>query len=185
MLTVALAVFPVISGLLTSTVGWRWALAPYSIALVTAVATWFLLDPTHEPTQASIREQLGGVRLALGSSRIITIVLGGGISFGVIFGVFLAAYPNHLDTEFGLGAGRRGLEDRAARDHVVDRRASTSVAPAAVRSGHGARRVLGGVDRVVRGDRTGRCDLVAGDRHAALRVRGRAMIPTLQESALH
>jgi ACDE family multidrug resistance protein len=108
-LTVALAVFPVIAGLLTSTVGWRWALAPYGIALITAVATWFLLDPTHEPTQATVREQLGGVGLALRSPRIITVVLGGGISFGVIFGVFLAAYPNHLDTEFGLGAGRRGL----------------------------------------------------------------------------
>jgi MFS transporter, ACDE family, multidrug resistance protein len=108
-LTIALAGFPVMSGFLTSAYGWRWALAPYSIALVTAVATFFLLDNTHRPTGATVRQQLGGIGLALRSPRIVTIVLGGGMSFAVIFGVFLAAYPNHLDSEFGLGADSRGL----------------------------------------------------------------------------
>ena len=108
-LTIALAAFPVISGLLTAAVGWRWALAPYSLALVTSVATFFLVDDTHQPTGATIREQVGGVGQALRSSRVITVVLGGGLSFAVIFGVFLAAYPNHLDEEFGLGADARGL----------------------------------------------------------------------------
>jgi MFS family permease len=108
-LTIALAGFPVMSGFLTSAFGWRWALAPYSLALVTAAATFFLLDNPHQPTGATVRQQLSGVGLALRSSRIVTVVLGGGLAFAVIFGVFLAAYPNHLDTEFGLGASERGL----------------------------------------------------------------------------
>lgn len=108
-LTIALAAFPVISGLLTSAVGWRWALAPYSIALLTAAATFFLLDNPFQASGATVREQLGGIGSALRSRRVITIVIGGGVSFAVIFGVFLAAYPNHLDEEFGLGADARGL----------------------------------------------------------------------------
>lgn len=108
-LTIALAAFPVISGLLTSAVGWRWALAPYSIALLTAAATFFLLDNSFQASGATVREQLGGIGSALRSRRVITIVIGGGVSFAVIFGVFLAAYPNHLDEEFGLGADARGL----------------------------------------------------------------------------
>lgn len=108
-LTVALAVFPMTSGLITSLAGWRWALAPYSLALVTSVATWFLLDPTHVPAGGTIRQQLGGVGLALRSGRIVTILAGGCLSFAVIYGVFLAAYPNHLDIEFGMGPGTRGI----------------------------------------------------------------------------
>lgn len=108
-LTVALAVFPMVAGAVTAWFGWRWALAPYSLALLTAGATWFLLDDAHSRTGGSIHDQLGGLGHALRSGRIAVILLGGGLGFAVVYGVFLAAYPNHLDLEFGLGAGSRGV----------------------------------------------------------------------------
>lgn len=109
MLTVALAVFPVISGFLTDAVGWRWALAPLAIGLVTAAVTWFVLDPPGPPHELTIHEQLAGARDALRSREIVTTVTGGFLAFAVIFGVFLTALPNHLEADFGLSARGRGL----------------------------------------------------------------------------
>ena len=109
LLLVALAIFPVISGFVTHQFGWRWALAPYSLALVTAGATWRLLDTPFEPTTLSIREQLGGVGGALRDRRILVTLVGGALAFAVSFGAFLSVLPNHLDAEFGMAADRRGL----------------------------------------------------------------------------
>jgi ACDE family multidrug resistance protein len=184
-LTVALAVFPMVSGLITHAVGWRWALAPYSLALVTSAATFVLLDPSHEPTGATIRQQLGGVGDALRSRRILTILAGGGLGFAVIYGVFLAAYPTHLDTEFGLGAGARGV--MLGLPAVTSSIAAFSLGRARSRWGRSSILVACAMTWVVAFTIIGTAGSVA------LLVVGTlvygfgegAMIPSLQEAALH
>ncbi len=108
-LTVALAIFPVMAGFLTDAVGWRWALAPLSIGIVTAIATWVMLEPGRPEHGMSIRQQLSGARDAIRDRTILTTVIAGGLAFAVIFGVFLTVLPNHLESEFGLSARWRGV----------------------------------------------------------------------------
>ena len=108
-LTVALAAFPVVSGAIASVAGWRWALAPLSFGVVSAWFAWRALPPGRPEGQVSFRHQLAGARLALTDRTISTSVIAAAVSFAVIFGVFLAALPTHLDDEFGLDAWARGL----------------------------------------------------------------------------
>lgn len=108
-LTVSLAVFPPIGGLLTELGGWRLSFAPYAIGLATASLIWRRLDPARPDGTDTLRAQLGGARQAarhrdvLGSTSIAFVI------FMLIFGLFLTALPVHLEREFGLGAGARGL----------------------------------------------------------------------------
>jgi MFS family permease len=108
-LTAALAIFPMISGFITDAAGWRWALAPYGLGLVTAAATWLVLDAERPATGLTIREQLSGLGTALRHPTIVTTLVAGSLSFAVMFGVFLTVLPNHLEGEFGLSAGWRGV----------------------------------------------------------------------------
>lgn len=108
-LTIALAVFPVISGLLTDAIGWRWALAPLSLGIVTAFVTWIMLEPGRPEHGLTIRQQLSGARAAIRDRTILTTVVTGGVAFAIIFGVFLTVLPNHPEAEFGLSARGRGL----------------------------------------------------------------------------
>ena len=108
-LTIALAAFPLASGFATELVGWRWALAPQSLGVVTAFVAWRTLPPGRPRDVVPLREQLGGAGHALRDRAIASSVLAAGMSFAVIFGVFLAALPTHLDDEFGLSAGARGV----------------------------------------------------------------------------
>jgi len=108
-LTVALATLPVVSGAIASVAGWRWALAPLSLGVFSAVFAWRILPAGRPDGQVSLREQLAGARLAFTDRSIATSVMAAAISFAVIFGVFLAALPTHLDDEFGLGAWGRGV----------------------------------------------------------------------------
>lgn len=184
-LTIALAVFPMVSGLVTHSFGWRWALAPYALALITSVATFVLLEPSHEPTGATIRHQLSGVGSALRSRRILTILAGGGLGFAVIYGVFLAAYPNHLDTEFGLGADARGL--MLGLPAITSSIAAFSLGRARSRWGRSAILIVCALTWVLAFVIIGTAGSIA------LLVIGTlvygfgegAMIPSLQEAALH
>jgi MFS family permease len=108
-LTVALATFPILSGFLTDAAGWRWAIAPCGLGLLTAAVAWFMLDAGRPATQLTVRGQLAGVGLALRNRTLLGTLVGGGLAFAVLFGVFLAVLPNHLEAEFGLSARWRGL----------------------------------------------------------------------------
>jgi MFS family permease len=108
-LTIALAAFPLVSGILTDLVGWRWALAPQSLGIVTALIAWRVLDGGRPPRDVDFRTQLRGAGHALRSRPIAISVIGAGLSFAVMFGVFLAALPTHLDADFGLSAWGRGV----------------------------------------------------------------------------
>lgn len=107
-LTVGLAVMPLTSGLLTDLLSWRWALAIYSVSMVTAVAAWVLLDRGRPAAVGTIREQLGGAGVAIRNPVIGATLVSGVLIFAVVFGVFLTVLPSHLEGEFGLSAGWRG-----------------------------------------------------------------------------
>ena len=108
-LTVCLAVMPPIGGVLTDLGSWRLALAPYSLAMLTAVVAWRMLPPDRPDATATVREQLGGVGEVIRQPAVLMILIGGAVSFVMIFGVFLSTLPIHLENEFGYGASVRGL----------------------------------------------------------------------------
>lgn len=108
-LTVSLAIFPPVGGLLTDLGGWRLSFAPYAIGLVTATRIWRRLGTTRPSGTVTLRSQLGGARLAARHRDVWGSISIGAVIFLLIFGLFLTAMPVHLEREFGLGAGARGL----------------------------------------------------------------------------
>lgn len=108
-LTVCLAVLPPLGGLLTDLGSWRLALAPYSLALVTALVARRILPADRPDTTATVREQLGGIGEVVRRPAVVVVLVGGTLTFVLVFGVFLAALPIHLENEFGFGASLRGV----------------------------------------------------------------------------
>lgn len=108
-LTVSLAVFPLVGGLLTELGGWRLSFAPYGVGLATAALIWRRLDPARPDGSETLRDQLDGARLAARHRDVVGSVSIGFVIFLLMFGLFLTALPVHLEREFGLGAGARGL----------------------------------------------------------------------------
>lgn len=108
-LTAALATLPLLSGIVTEVAGWRWALAPYGLGAVTAVAAWNILPRDQPQNTMSVGDQVRGMGDAIRNPRILATYIGGGLGFATMFGVFLAILPTHLESEFGLSAGWRGL----------------------------------------------------------------------------
>ncbi|MGH9186976.1 MAG: MFS transporter [Acidimicrobiales bacterium] len=107
-LTVSLAVFPPVGGFLTDLGTWRYAVAPYAVGLVTAALVWTRL-PAHRPERRPVGTQL---RAAAGYARhpaVLSAYAMGFVVFFLIFGLFLTALPIHLEEDFGLDAGARGL----------------------------------------------------------------------------
>ena len=108
-LTVSIAVLPAVGGLLAEAGGWRWAFAPFGIALVTAVGVWAYVPDRVAVDPPTVR---GQVRAAAGVVR--QPVVAGSIAFGsvvfvLIFGLFLTTLPLLLEDRFGLSAGQRGF----------------------------------------------------------------------------
>ncbi len=108
-LTVSLAVFPPVGGLLTELGGWRLSFAPYAAGLVTASFIWRRLDAARPDGTESLRAQLAGARDAARHRDVLGSVSIGFVVFVLVFGLFLTALPVHLEREFGLGAGLRGF----------------------------------------------------------------------------
>ncbi len=108
-LTVSLAIFPPVGGLLTELGGWRLSFTPYVIGLATAVFIWRRLDPARPVDPVELHEQLAGARLAVRHRDVLGSISIGFVLFMLIFGLFLTTLPVHLEREFGLGAGWRGM----------------------------------------------------------------------------
>ena len=108
-LTLSLAVFPPVGGLLTELGGWRLSFAPYVIGLATAVLIFRRLDPARPTQGTTLREQLGGASIAVRHRDVLGSISIAVVMFMLIFGLFLTVLPIHLEREFGMGAGPRGL----------------------------------------------------------------------------
>jgi predicted MFS family arabinose efflux permease len=68
-----------------------------------------MLPPDRPDATTTIREQLGGVGEVVRRPAVLAVLAGGTLSFVMIFGVFLATLPLHLEDEFGFSASIRGL----------------------------------------------------------------------------
>ncbi|MDZ7679333.1 MAG: MFS transporter [Acidimicrobiales bacterium] len=108
-LTVSLAVLPAVGGTLTDLGSWRWAFAPYPLALITALVVMARLD--HGPTDrsTSIGAQVRAAARIARSVRVLTPLSLTFVTFIMIFGLMLTVLPLHLARSFGLSAGERGL----------------------------------------------------------------------------
>ena len=107
-LTAAIVVIPPIGGWLGEMWGWRATFVPYWLALATAVVVWVRL-PTGRRGEGSIAEQVRAAAPVVRRRAVLAPVLLGAVVFALVFGVFLTALPIHLDREFGLASGGRGL----------------------------------------------------------------------------
>lgn len=108
-LTVCLLIVPTLGGLIGEFSSWRYAMALGALALPLASVAWRTLPNTRPGTERTVGDQLRGAAAVLRQPAVLTILLSGVLLFTVIFGVFLTALPVHLEQEFGLSAGRRGL----------------------------------------------------------------------------
>jgi MFS transporter, ACDE family, multidrug resistance protein len=107
-LTVSVALFPALGGWLAAVGGWRWSFAPYSVALVTALAVWLWLPVRATPVPVPVRRQVHDALAVLRQPRVFAAVAFGFVLFVLIFGLFLTVLPILLDAEFGLGPAQRG-----------------------------------------------------------------------------
>lgn len=110
MLTVGLATFPLLAGGIAELSSWRIALLPQAAGLVIAAIAWRVLDD-HGAAEVAVplRAQLSGLGTVIRRPSILAVFGSGFVVFVLIFGVFLATLPLHLEREFGLGAGGRGF----------------------------------------------------------------------------
>lgn len=108
-LTISLAVFPAVGGLLTELGGWRLSFAPYPLALVTALLVWRLLPDIDLHPQPHLRAQLGDAARVLRRPLLALATLAAFGVFFLIFGLYLTVLPVLLEDRFGLSAGARGL----------------------------------------------------------------------------
>jgi MFS transporter, ACDE family, multidrug resistance protein len=109
MLTVGLASFPLLSGTIGEFTSWRFALLPQTFGLIVAVWAWRTLDPARPPHAGTVREQLDGLGSVMRRPAVVAVLISGLLVFVLIFGVFLSTLPLHLEREFGLGSGGRGV----------------------------------------------------------------------------
>lgn len=107
-LTVALAVFPLVGGGLTDLFGWRAPFAVYPVALITAVAVARGLPRTPR-TDGSLMAQLRTASPYLRSPEYVSIISATVVVFALIFGGLLTLLPVHAEEAFGLGASWRGV----------------------------------------------------------------------------
>lgn len=108
-LTISLAVFPAVGGLLTELGGWRLSFAPYPLALVTALLVWRLLPDIDLHPQPHLRAQLGDAARVLRRPLLALATVAAFGVFFLIFGLYLTVLPVLLEDRFGLSAGARGL----------------------------------------------------------------------------
>ncbi len=108
-LTVGLASLPLVSGVITETLGWRATFGVYTVAFVTAGWSWLILDGSRPAEIPELRRQLRDAGAAVKRPETATNVGITLIMFMMIFGLMLTVLPIHLAEVFGLDAAARGL----------------------------------------------------------------------------
>jgi MFS family permease len=108
-LTTALAILPSLSGGIAEVLSWRASVAVGALGLPVGIVGLFLLPDSRPDEVRSLRHQLRSAAVEIRRPELFFVFLAGFLLFVVIFGVFLTALPVHLENEFGLGPGARGL----------------------------------------------------------------------------
>lgn len=108
-LTVGLAIVPLLSGIVGELTSWRVSLGIYGVAVVTGLIGLRVLDDTRPLAAPSIGAQLRGAGRVIRQPVLLAAMTSGFLLFMAVFGLFLATLPIHLEEEFGLGAAARGL----------------------------------------------------------------------------
>lgn len=108
-LTLGLALMPVLSGAVTQAAGWRVTFGLYTIALGTAAFAYFVLERDRPAYSTSPAEQLRGAGQVIRRPEVATTLGIGFLVFVIIFGLLLTVLPLHLARNFGMEAGPRGL----------------------------------------------------------------------------
>ncbi len=108
-ITVCLALLPAISGGIAEIANWRWAIGLSSFGLVVAAIGAQRLPAVTPDRSRTVGEQISGAVAVIRQPLVLAVVVAGVVLFAVIFGVFLTTLPVHLEEQFGLGPGMRGL----------------------------------------------------------------------------
>lgn len=108
-LTGSLAIAPAVGGFLAEVGGWRAAFGPYAAGLVTAALVARHLPADRPRTPSSLVAQVRAAGDVLRSPLVVSAIAWSFVVFVLIFGLFLTVLPLHLEDEFGLTAGGRGL----------------------------------------------------------------------------
>ena len=108
-LTVGVAIIPLLSGIAAEGIGWRATTIAYTVGFAGALYAWLFLRGEAARGSQTVRSQLAGIGIALRNPIIVTTLAVGTLTFAVIFGVFLTALPTHLENRFGLSSGWRGV----------------------------------------------------------------------------
>lgn len=108
-LTVGLAALPLLSGAVTELAGWRVTFAIYTVALLTAGASWWILDAGRPADAPQVMDQIRDAAIVVRKPILMATIGAGFLVFMVIFGMFLTVLPVHLAEAFNLEAGARGV----------------------------------------------------------------------------
>ena len=135
-ITISVAVYPLVGGVITDLIGWRWTFLAFLAPLVVAFFVSRNLEDHQPGLDVSVRGQISGalsevVKPAIATNLVIVMIL-----FMAIFGLFQSLLPVHLEREIGLLPTGRGLV--AAAPAIVA--ASSALAVARVR-----KRLQGGI----------------------------------------
>jgi MFS transporter, ACDE family, multidrug resistance protein len=108
-LTVSIAILPPIGGLLAELGGWRWAFAPFGLALLSAVAVYRAVPESGVRQVTTVRAQVRAAAAVVRRPVVGGSILYGTAFFVLAFGLMLTALPIMLEQRFGLSVGLRGL----------------------------------------------------------------------------
>lgn len=108
-LTVCLTIFPLVGGVLADVGGWQAVFAPFFLGLVTAAIVHRRLPPDRPSESVSVVTQLRRVVPTVRSGWLWPLLVGGFLTFVLIFGLLLTVLPLYLEETFGLGGTGRGL----------------------------------------------------------------------------
>ena len=103
-LTIGLAIIPLASGVITEFFSWRIATLGYGFGFLSAAYAWNVRRRAN-PNCSTTEITAAGVGTAMRTPVIVTTITVGTLSFAIIFGVFLTAMPDHLDTRFAMSSG--------------------------------------------------------------------------------
>ena len=108
-LTLCLALVPSFSGIMAELTHWRYSLAVSGLALPVAAVGYRVLPAVDTRSDRTVGDQLRQTAIAIRQPVLLAVMMSSFVLFMVIFGVFLTVLPVHLNQEFGMGPGLRGI----------------------------------------------------------------------------